>query len=381
MDPNENPFSSKYLSTNVSNTYWYLFILCLGLLVIAAFLGFRQRGPVGPQGPSGPVGLKGPIGTRGRFESSQGPTGPIGYTGLRGTRGAEGPAGSFGPPTTFLGVNITATGSTDNPSGYFVPLQGSESSHYDVDLVLPEAVPFTVGTINTTFLDFLDPNGTQRNPDVILTDTGSGIINFDFTLINGPSGLQGPTGPSGPTGPIGPTGPTGSYGPGILGIQGPTGPAGLSGPYGFSYDTWVYGVPYSNTALYTINAANRINWVKEIIPNGYADPMNTTGQWTCPEAGVYRLVVVLNVFQPNLNFPNLIFYRNNSFWYEQGISVTTAGTNTFTMNVLVNLGDVLYFETSPASQETIEVSVYGSFWFIQKIGNLNNAPSLTGINP
>jgi hypothetical protein len=262
-----------------------------------------------------------------------------------------------------------------------VPLQGSESSHYDVDLVLPEAVPFTVGTINTTFLDFLDPNGTQRNPDVILTDTGSGIINFDFTLINGPSGLQGPTGPSGPTGPIGPTGPTGSYGPGILGIQGPTGPAGLSGPYGFSYDTWVYGVPYSNTALYTINAANRINWVKEIIPNGYADPMNTTGQWTCPEAGVYRLVVVLNVFQPNLNFPNLIFYRNNSFWYEQGISVTTAGTNTFTMTVLVNLGDVLYFETSPASQETIEVSVYGSFWFIQKIGNLNNAPSLTGINP
>lgn len=394
MDPNENPFSSKYLTTNVSNTYWFLFVLCIGLLVIAALLGFRQRANVGPVGLQGTEGLKGPTGPPGRFEAAQGPTGPSGYRGLRGPIGDVGPKGNPGPATTFLNVNIYSTGSNESPSGLFVPLQGTESTTYDVDLTFPEADPFTLGSVNTSYVDFL-VNGVQQNPDVTITQVGN-TVSFDFTLVNGPagpSGIQGPTGPLGPTGPMGPTGPSGQS---VTGIQGPTGPAGISGPYGYSYDTWLYyltpGISGNGTTplvLTNINGiVDNLPWSNIAVasPTGYSPAMNDLGEWTCPRAGVYRFNICISIQTGNATEGYYIMYRNEDFWYEQALAVNNAGVNIFTYTLLANLGDVFKFigfvPNNVYNTQAISVTAFTneSFWHIQRIGNFNNPTSITGIS-
>jgi hypothetical protein len=392
MDPNENPFSSKYLTTNVSNTYWFLFVLCIGLLVIAALLGFRQRANVGPVGLQGTEGLKGPTGPPGRFEAAQGPTGPSGYRGLRGPIGDVGPKGNPGPATTFLNVNIYSTGSNESPSGLFVPLQGTESTTYDVDLTFPEADIFTLGSVNTSYLDFL-VNGVQQNPDVTITQVGN-TVSFDFTLVNGPagpSGIQGPTGPLGPTGPMGPTGPSGQS---VTGIQGPTGPAGLSGPYGYSYDTWLYTLrsPFNDGTCQLLLRqwqsflGDQVNipW-GEIPPladpTGYPFAMTPIGNWVCPRAGVYRINMCLSIQTGNPNVAYYILFRNDDFWYEQGIVANSPGVNVVTYTVLANLGDVFRFRPAVPNNIPFMVTAFSaeSFLFIQRIGNFNNPTSITGI--
>jgi hypothetical protein len=136
-----------------------------------------EQGPSGPAGPQGPQGLTGPTGAQGPQgeQGETGPTGPQGEQGEQGLQGPPGPEPSVGQVTTITSIA-----------------------------------------------------GGLAN--VIVSNVGSGVFDYEFTIPTGATGPQGPQGDHGAQGPQGPAGPEGPQGP--IGLTGPQGPQGVQGPPG-----------------------------------------------------------------------------------------------------------------------------------------------------
>jgi len=384
MSDSIRPFSDVYSFENgASQTFWMLLFASLGLLVLSAIIAYYKHGPVGPIGPSGPIGIPGRQGLRGFIDAGVGPSGRVGIKGYPGPQGPLGLDGEMGPPTVWNSLQTNPIGPGDTPYSTWTPLFSTVQSTYDVDIFLPDAWPFTVGTVTTNFLEY------TADPSVDITYSGPGSsVDFVFNIVDGPLGLSGEQGPTGPTGDQGPLGPTGPSGLAIPGAVGPSGDSGPTGPIGPVYDTWTF---FASTSAITVQSNQASNFpisIGTIIPwDGYAHWPSTyptssmnDGSWTCPQTGFYRISMTLSMpvyqnglensfdIQPiyilpgttdTLTWPGILMKTNfgstqSLTWYDflqQDTVIQVVGSN-------VNFSEI----QNPATIELLETSTLSFQW-------------------
>jgi len=170
----------------------------IGLTGAAGAIG--PQGPIGltgPAGATGSTGPQGPIGLTGAAGAT-GPQGPIGLTGLSGATGAQGPigltgaAGATGPQGP---IGLTGAAGATGPQGPIglTGAAGSSSASALTGLVAVTNGGTGVGSItglvkgNGTTAMSAAVAGTDYQPPINLTTTGSGAATFVSNTLNIPS--------------------------------------------------------------------------------------------------------------------------------------------------------------------------------------------------
>lgn len=291
-----------------------LLVYLIGLLIVVlAVVLLKSRGPVGQAGQKGLIGVYGPQGNVGALVLATGPQGLKGPTGPVGARGPTGQTGPSGPGTTWSSFTVTATGPGDAPSATVTNLGLGAAT---LALAVPDTWPFLLGTVTTTF------GGPQPSVAITVEPSAPYAVDFDFTIVAGPSGPQGPQGvPSDGLSASGPQGPQGTLQPGPQGLRGFQGPTGPSSVFGY-VQPWTFcaGSPVGPKTTQTLTtvvglpigapiATSFVSWWPVTVPVGAPAILNVaSGQdyglsFTAPFNGHYRIDLMAEVTPTSASGP------------------------------------------------------------------------------